>query len=47
MTPRPEQCRLATASPRAWFLFAMNSEVLTPRQRDRILAGISWSVYNG
>lgn len=42
MNYRPEQCKIATASPRAWFLFAMNSEVLTPRQRDRILAGISY-----
>ena len=42
MLPRLEQCKIATASPRTWFLFAMNSEVLTPRQRDRILAGISY-----
>ena len=42
MNTRPEQCKIATASPRAWFLFAMNSEVLTPRQRDRILAGIGY-----
>ena len=42
MLLRPEQCKIATASARAWFLFAMNSEVLTPRQRDRILAGIGY-----
>ena len=36
------QDKIATASPRAWFLFAMNSEILTTRQRDRILAGIGY-----
>jgi len=33
---------MISASARAWFLFAMNSEVLTERQRNRILAGISY-----
>ena len=42
MNTRPEQCKIATASPRAWFLFALNSEVLTARQRDRILACIGY-----
>ena len=42
MSLRSEQCPMVTASARAWFLFAMNSEVLTDRQRDRILAGISY-----
>ena len=39
---RQEQCPMISASARAWFLFAMNSEVLTERQRNRILAGISY-----
>ena len=42
MLPRSEQCALANASARAWFLFAMNSEILTERQRNRILTGISY-----
>lgn len=42
MLPRSEQCLMINASAHAWFLFAMNSEILTARQRDRILAGISY-----
>ena len=34
--------RIQTANPRTWFYFALNSEVLTARQRDRILAGIGY-----
>lgn len=42
MSTRPEQCKIATASPRAWFLFALNSEILTERQRHRIFARIGY-----
>lgn len=42
MNTRPEQCKLATASARAWFLFALNSEILTERQRHRIFASIGY-----
>ena len=33
--------KITLASGRAWFDFAMNSKVLTERQRDRIFAGLS------
>ena len=33
--------KIMSASGRAWFDFAMNSKILTTRQRDRIFAGLS------
>ena len=34
--------KITLASGRAWFDFAMNSKVLTDRQRDRIFAGLQY-----
>ena len=37
-----EKTPLASRDPRAWLYFAINSEILTDRQRQRILACIGY-----